>query len=250
MGANAQTTVPTFTAGQTLTAAQVNQINTGIPVASGTATRDGLFGGSGEKTLAEGQLVYVEGIGLQSYNGSAWVTWGTAPSTGGLVYLTGASFTTQTSVSLPNDTFTSTYRNYKVIFQITAVTSDADFTMRLRAAGTDDSNAQYDYALFGVDNGGGSGANGAALQTSWLFSEQDSATVRYTLNLDILAPQLTTPTYYNGFHNYLNKAGTSWVARMGAGIFRSTTSFDSLTFISSVASSITGVYRVYGYADS
>jgi hypothetical protein len=76
MGANAQTTVPTFTAGQTLTAAQVNQINTGIPVASGTATRDGLFGGSGEKTLAEGQLVYVEGLGLQSYNGTAWVTWG------------------------------------------------------------------------------------------------------------------------------------------------------------------------------
>lgn len=81
MGANAQTTVPTFTAGQTLTAAQVNQINTGVPVASGTATRDALFGGSGEKTLAEGQLVYVEGLGLQSYNSAgAWVTWGTAPS--------------------------------------------------------------------------------------------------------------------------------------------------------------------------
>ena len=78
MGANAQTSVPTFTAGQVLTAAQVNQINTGVPVASGTATRDALFGGSGEKTLAEGQLCYVEGVGLQSY-GTAWVTWGTGP---------------------------------------------------------------------------------------------------------------------------------------------------------------------------
>lgn len=77
MGANAQTTVPTFTAGQVLTAAQQNDsARTGVPVFASTVTRDAGFGGSGEKTLAEGQLCYVEGTGLQTYNGSAWVTWG------------------------------------------------------------------------------------------------------------------------------------------------------------------------------
>jgi len=86
MGANAQTTVPTFTTGQVLTADQQNQsARTGVPVFATTITRDAGFGSTGEKTLAEGQLCYVESTGLQTYNGTSWVTWGTAPSTGAVV---------------------------------------------------------------------------------------------------------------------------------------------------------------------
>ena len=78
MGANAQTSVPTFTAGDVLTADEMNQsARTGVPVFATTVTRDAGFGGAGEKTLAEGQMCYVEGVGLQTYNGTAWVTWGT-----------------------------------------------------------------------------------------------------------------------------------------------------------------------------
>ena len=73
MGANAQTAVPVFTQGQVLTAAQVTQINTGIPVFATTVTRDAAFGGAGEKTLAQGQFCYLESTGkLQVYTGSAW----------------------------------------------------------------------------------------------------------------------------------------------------------------------------------
>ena len=73
MGANAQTIVPTFTVGQVLTAAQQNQINTGVPVFATTVTRDAAFGGAGEKTLDEGQFCYIEASNrLQIYQGSAW----------------------------------------------------------------------------------------------------------------------------------------------------------------------------------
>jgi hypothetical protein len=73
MGANAQIAVPAFTAGQVLTAAQQTQINTGIPVFATTTTRDAAFGGTGEKTLAQGQFCYLESTGkLQVYTGSAW----------------------------------------------------------------------------------------------------------------------------------------------------------------------------------
>ena len=73
MGLNAQTAVPVFTAGQILTAAQVTQINTGVPVFATTTTRDAAFGGTGEKTLAQGQFCYLESTGkLQVYTGSAW----------------------------------------------------------------------------------------------------------------------------------------------------------------------------------
>ena len=75
MGANAQTAVPVFTANQVLTAAEVTQINTGVPVFATTTTRDAAFGGTGEKTLAEGQACYIEAAPkrLEIYNGTTWI---------------------------------------------------------------------------------------------------------------------------------------------------------------------------------
>ena len=73
MGANAQIEVPAFTAGQVLTAAEMTQINTGIPVFATTTTRDAAFGGAGEKVLAEGQFAYIEASNqTQFYDGTVW----------------------------------------------------------------------------------------------------------------------------------------------------------------------------------
>jgi hypothetical protein len=73
MGANAQTKVPTFAAAEVLTAANQNLLSNGIPVFSGTATRDAAFGGAGEKTLAEGQFAFLEDSNsTQFYDGAAW----------------------------------------------------------------------------------------------------------------------------------------------------------------------------------
>jgi hypothetical protein len=107
MGANAQTTVPTFTASQVLTADQQNQsARTGVPVFASTVTRDAAFGGTGEKTLAEGQLCYIEGTGLQTYNGSSWVTWGATPATSKVVQIVSATY--GTSVSSSSSTYADT----------------------------------------------------------------------------------------------------------------------------------------------
>jgi hypothetical protein len=78
MGANAQTTVPTFVASQVLTADQLNQsARTGVPVFADTTARDAGFGGAGEKTLAEGQLCYLESTNkVQYYDGAAWANLG------------------------------------------------------------------------------------------------------------------------------------------------------------------------------
>ena len=73
MGANAVTTVPVYTAGEVLTAADLNITNSGIPVFASTVERDAAFGGTGEKTLAEGQFAYLEtGNVTQYYDGAAW----------------------------------------------------------------------------------------------------------------------------------------------------------------------------------
>jgi hypothetical protein len=73
MGANAQTSVPAFTAGQVLTAQQQTEINTGVPVFADATARDAAFGGTGEKVLAEGQLAYLEDTNkVMYYDGSSW----------------------------------------------------------------------------------------------------------------------------------------------------------------------------------
>ena len=73
MGANAVTTVPVYTAGEVLTAADLNITNSGIPVFASTVERDAAFGGTGEKTLAEGQFAYLEtGNVTQYYDGASW----------------------------------------------------------------------------------------------------------------------------------------------------------------------------------
>ena len=101
MGVNAQTTVPTFTAGQVLTAAQLNNsARTGVPVFADTTARDAGFGGTGEKVLAEGQLCYLEDSNIvQYYDGAAWATVG--PSA-----LTTATATVATSQSTSSVTYT------------------------------------------------------------------------------------------------------------------------------------------------
>jgi len=83
-----------FTAGQVLTAAQMTQINTGVPVFATTTTRDAAFGGTGEKTLAQGQLAYVEADGkVYIYTGSAWTSLNTVKNV--------AAFTSSGSWTVP-----------------------------------------------------------------------------------------------------------------------------------------------------
>ncbi len=125
MGANAGTAVPVYASGEVLTAARLNLTNCGVPVFSGTATRDAAFGGSGEKVLAEGQLAYLEDADVvQYYTGAAWATVGPATS-GGFVRVGGATFSAQTSVAFANDTFTNTYKAYHVVLTLTAYPATA-----------------------------------------------------------------------------------------------------------------------------
>jgi hypothetical protein len=143
-----------------LTADQQNQsARTGVPVFATTVERDAAFGGSGEKTLAEGQLAYLEDSNIvQYYDGASWATVGPAAASG-LNFVTGASFTTVASVSLPNDTFDGTYRNYKLILQLTAAASNANVTGRFRDGGSDISTATYYQGSPGFNGSLGTASN-------------------------------------------------------------------------------------------
>ena len=99
MGANAQTSVPTFTAGEILTAANMNiSARTGIPVFADSTARDAAFGGTGEKTLAEGQFAYLEDTNAtQYYDGSNWQAVATTNITNDTATVATQQTTTSTS---------------------------------------------------------------------------------------------------------------------------------------------------------
>jgi hypothetical protein len=145
MGVNAQTSVPAFTAGQVLTAAQMTEVNTGIPVFADTTARDAAFGGTGEKVLAEGQMAYIEASDTtEYYDGSAWKTLGPA---GMAVVQAETSFSAVVSYSA-NDVFTSSYRNYRIIFNPTQ--GAGSITMKLRVGGADTSTNYNGYNVYGT----------------------------------------------------------------------------------------------------
>jgi hypothetical protein len=249
MGANATTFVPAYVSGEVLTAADLTVTNSGIPVFADSTARTNAFGGTGEKVLAEGQYAYLESDNSTSFwDGSAWVSVGTTP---GLVYLTGATFTTATSVSLPTNTFSATYLNYKLFFELTALTADSDFTLRFRAGGTDDTTSVYNTAFTGNSTGLGAAQFVGADLTSIKLGESDGPNGReYYLVLDITSPQAATTTSIFGGLGFVSKPDSYRAFFAGGGNFKNTTSFDSLTIISSTASSMTGNYRVYGYSES
>lgn len=249
MGVNAQTTVPKFTAGQVLTAAQQTAINTGIPVFATTTTRDAAFGGS-NKVLAEGQMAYIEATDTtQYYDGAAWQTLSATP---GLRYITGASFSAVSSVSLPNNSFSSTYRNYRLMLNITNMSTTMTITSRLRASGTDNTTSNYYYSNWSWSVSGSGISGQGTTQTAWTIAVQDTGTYRYgNFNVDLMSPQLAENTIAAGTAIGPGASGYPqyWSQSIFTGLFASTTQFDSLSIIASTGN-ITGVYRLYGYSES
>lgn len=246
MGANAQTTVPTFTTGQVLTAAQVNQINTGVPVFADTTARDAAFGGTGEKTLAEGQLCYLENTNVvQYYDGTTWATVGPATA-GALVVTASGTFTTASSFNTAASTFTATYRNYMMVIYLSAVSTPLNVLMQGRTGTTTDTTTTVYWSInqttYGATNSsvGGSGTGGGRILTS----VEKAGTA---LTMTLFSPQVsTTPFTYAGVAHESHTASSGY---FGGGTFTQLTNYDALT-ISTSTGTISGTYVVYGLANS
>ena len=244
MGANAQTAVPVFTAGQVLTAQQQKEINTGIPVFATTVTRDAAFDGAGEKTLAEGQFAYIEATNTtQYYDGAAWQSVGVAP---GLVLVAATTATAVNSVSI-NNCFTSTYSNYKINANITAsVGANSVFSCRFRIGGVDTST-NYKQELFYQNSTTVTGLSNPAGTDELEVGLLDATGKSYFNTMEIQNPQAAQQTtgkilsggqtgslLYNYFYGFTQSDSTQ---------------FDGITFLTT-GTSFTGTIRIYGFANS
>jgi hypothetical protein len=252
MGANAQTSVPAFTAGQVLTAAQQTEINTGIPVFATTTTRDAAFGGTGEKVLAEGQYAYIEATDtLQVYNGSAWigaVSSGLVPivptsvSVGGGTATAGTNgqvtFTSATTSLSLNGVFSSAYDNYRIVYRATYA-SAASVSARLRIA-TTDTATNYIFASVFTNTG----TAGASSTTSTSFGLSITGTTTRNFVADIVSPFIATSTGFIGIGREQNSGANYGIISYGHAQIDST-SFDGITLLNDAAQ--TGTVSIYGY---
>jgi hypothetical protein len=242
MGANAQTAVPTFTASQVLTADQMNQsARTGVPVFASTVTRDAAFGGTGEKTLAEGQLCYVEGTGLQTYNGSAWVTWGTTDSV--LVTKAKTTFSSVSSITVDN-AFVSGYEFYRVVVNYTTSGATADSEFFLRVGGV---NAATNYNLQWI---AGESTTASAFRstgrTSMPFCPRTNGAFNSTSSIEIYQPNVATGTTFNALVSQSSGAYTSPRNYLMSGNHSTATAYDGFQ-ITLATDTMSGHYTVYGY---
>ena len=164
------------------------------------------------------------------------------------VHLSTVTFSGVTSVSLAADTFTSTYDDYRIIYQLSAYGTDGTTSIRLRAAGSDNSTANYANGVFFSRTNNTSGIFvGNKGQTSFSINTGDSAASAGANagSLDIISPKLSTNTILNGITTGVTTDGAEFNIFYNAHIFQSTTSFDSLSLI--FPGNSTGRISVYGY---
>lgn len=157
----------------------------------------------------------------------------------GMVLLNTTSFSGVSSFSLAQDTFTSTYDNYKVVFSNFSTTSNPNTNIKFRKAGVDNSASAYSI-------GGGTGAYAASwgtfntTGTSALLNQIGSANSKSSLELTIYDPKLNKAT------NFVTMSTTPTNIFYVGGVHDVIDTFDSMTFIFS-AGNVSGTYCVYGF---
>ena len=234
MGVNAQTSVPAFTAGQVLTAAEMTEVNTGIPVFATTVTRDAAFGGTGEKVLAEGQFAFIESNNAtQFYDGSAWQAVGAS----GLVRVGGGTLSGASTTF--SSVFSATYQAYLVTFTNVLATAGDDFNLQLGATTTG-----YYYGGAGSAPTGGAavvqGSNVASFRVS------TAGTTKYTGgNLWLYNPFLSVETTYQTVRINPDTTGNMVTVQ---GFLNNTTSYTAFTMAMVSGSFSSGTINIYGLA--
>jgi hypothetical protein len=245
---NEQTSVPLYTAGEVLTAANMNiSAGTGVPVFATTVTRDAAFGGAGEKVLAEGQLCYLSASNIvQYYDGAAWATVGPATASA-LTFITSATASTAVSSLSVNSCFSATYDNYLILGNIFgSVTSATVLNIRFRVATTDDTSGNYVQISTSNTNLAGPTRTFTASGTAAQIGSTSTGTGYFQATA--MYPQAAQQTEVQTNWTNISAAVVNSQGN-GSANFVQNTQFDGFTLLPATGT-ITGTVRVYGYSNS
>jgi hypothetical protein len=198
----------------------------------------------------DGQVIYeTDTDKIAVYDSSAWVykTGTSAPTAPGLVYITQATPTAVQSISI-NDCFSATYANYLILANFTAsVGANGALTMRLRSSGVD-ATTNYNQVQINSTSEGVINSTGYLSQTSFAFGQIDPTYNVLSSQLNVFNPFATDKTLAMGTYQVRLSTGR-YDQRITSEYHSDATSYDGFTIITS-GTSVTGIIRVYGYANS
>ena len=174
------------------------------------------------------------------------LAWTTVSSSSGLTLIHNSTFSAVSSKSVTG-CFTSTYRNYKVIFIITTGTVSASTKLRFSVSGSDDTNSLYSTGFAGTrTNGTFAPIVSAAQNTADIGRIENNSTQTQTMELDIMNPQVANRTGFAGTAFIEDSSG--YVGIGGGGTFNANTQFDGITFYPT-AGTMSGSIAIYGYSN-
>lgn len=161
-----------------------------------------------------------------------------ASPSGGLTLISKTTISAATTTNVDN-VFTSSYRNYRVVF---AGTSSGDYAnFRLRTSGSSNSTSNYQMYLNRWN-----GSNAAQLSQTSILSIA-GGNYAHLEQMDLIDPQTTNVTqYYKVAQGWANSSSPE--LREYLGIFSGTTQFDGISFFVN-SGTITGTLYIYGYGE-
>ena len=188
-----------------------------------------------------GQLIFETDTNrLAAYNGSAWV------SQNSFQYITGASFTSATTISMAAGAFTSTYKTYQVVFQVTSG-SDCQISVRVNNAGTPRTGGNY-FGYSARSAASGVTATATSAGTSLNLTAMSGTNGYYAqFSGYVFSPTIAERTQMSFIGNGSNDSNSPAYFTAG-GEYNIAEATDGLTFLAGAA--VTGFYRVYGLTES
>jgi hypothetical protein len=166
----------------------------------------------------------------------------------GSVDLGAYSFTGVTSVSLPNNVFSTAFDNYQIHMNFKQITSAGNLSIRFRSAGSDIATSAYYMGAQGWSSAGAainrSVSNGSAFILNGATTQKADGAFTNTANVLIANP--LSGERKNVIYDFTYWNSSDVQNSLTGGGFNSTGSVgDSLTFLTS-AGTMTGTVYVYG----
>jgi len=229
-----------FSAGDTLV---IQNIGAGVTtVTAGTAT----VSSAGPLTIAQygSGTLYFTSAGV-----SLWFPSAGPAASSGLTFITSGTITTSATAQI-NNVFSSTYDNYLMLINYTAGDNGAQY-LQLGTSGSPDAGSNYSWALNQNNFYAGSGqtvlggATGGA--TKWTFPGKVGPGGG-NASINIFSPNLAAKSSFNALQACQNtnpEQSNSW----GGGSINTSTQYTDIT-ITTVSSTTSFTYKIYGYANS
>ena len=167
---------------------------------------------------------------------SASTTYATKAAAG-LTLLNTTTFSGVSSVSLPANTFNSTYDNYSIVASFVGSITDQNVRARMRAAGTDNTTASS-YVRQRLYFTSTTSTPNTATDTFW-----DTGVITDTITsyqVELFDPFLASATAF------ASRGGARNQMLSATGYHTQATSYDSFTFYPS-SGTLTGKYSVFGF---